>query len=67
MAGQLLRHIETNISPAFFTKETGEMLIHDFFKPAARYNWNDKISRITGEKLNPVHFVEVYCKTQVKQ
>jgi oligoendopeptidase F len=63
MAAQLLRHIETNISPEFFTKETGELLIQEFFKPAARYNWNEKIRRITGEKLNPTHFVDVYCKT----
>ncbi|MGM9949904.1 MAG: M2 family metallopeptidase, partial [Lysinibacillus sp.] len=53
MAAQLLRHIETNISPEFFTKETGEMLINQFFKPAALYNWNEKIRRITGETLNP--------------
>ncbi|QOR67153.1 M2 family metallopeptidase [Cytobacillus suaedae] len=66
MAAQLLRHIETNISPEFFTKEAGEMLINDFFKPAALYEWNEKISRVTGEKLNPAHFVDVYCKTQIK-
>ncbi|MFY3792571.1 M2 family metallopeptidase [Ureibacillus sp. MALMAid1270] len=66
MAAQVLRHVETKISPEFFTKETGEMLINEFFKPAALYNWNEKISRITGEQLNPAHFVEVYCKTQVK-
>ncbi|MGA9228206.1 MAG: M2 family metallopeptidase [Mesobacillus sp.] len=66
MAAQLLRHIETKISPEFFTKETGEMLINQFFKPAALYDWNEKIRRVTGEKLNPAHFVDVYCKTQVK-
>ncbi|MBP2239782.1 peptidyl-dipeptidase A [Cytobacillus eiseniae] len=66
MAAQLHRHIETEISPEFFTKETGEMLIKQFFKPAALYHWNEKISRVTGEKLNPIHFVDVYCKTQVK-
>ncbi|QPC47894.1 M2 family metallopeptidase [Mangrovibacillus cuniculi] len=66
MAAQLLRHVETKISPDFFTKETGDMLINDFFKPAALYDWNEKISRVTGEKLNPSHFVDVYCKSQVK-
>ncbi|MBS4217483.1 M2 family metallopeptidase [Bacillus sp. FJAT-49711] len=66
MAAQLLRHIETKISPEFFTKETGEMLINQFFKPAALYYWNKKIRRVTGEKLNPAHFVDVYCKTQAK-
>ena len=63
MAAQIQRHIETTISPEFFTKEAGELLINEFFKPAARYDWNEKIRRITGEKLNPSHFVDVYCKT----
>jgi len=62
MAAQLQRHIETEISPEFFTKEAGDMLLNDFFKPAALYDWNEKIERITGEKLNPAHFVELYCK-----
>ena len=66
MAAQLLRYIESNISPEFFAEETGELLIHEFFKPAALYNWNEKINRITGEKLSPAHFVEVYCKTKVR-
>ncbi|HLO12555.1 MAG TPA: M2 family metallopeptidase [Pseudoneobacillus sp.] len=66
MAAQLLRYIEDNISPDFFTKGAGEMLINQFFKPAAIYSWNEKISRVTGEKLNPGHFVEVYCKQEVK-
>ncbi|MEK4131930.1 M2 family metallopeptidase [Solibacillus sp. FSL W8-0474] len=66
MAAQLLRHIETEVSPEFFTKETGEVLINQFFKPAALYNWNDKIRNITGESLTPSHFVEIYCKTQIK-
>ncbi|PJK16110.1 peptidase M3A and M3B thimet/oligopeptidase F [Chryseomicrobium excrementi] len=62
MAAQLQRHIETQISPEFFTKEAGEMLLNDFFKPAALYDWNEKIRRVTGETLNPSHFVELYCK-----
>lgn len=62
MAAQLLRHIETSVSPDFFTKEAGELLINNFFKPAALYDWNEKIERVTGEKLNPSHFVDIYCK-----
>ncbi|MFD2444268.1 M2 family metallopeptidase [Bacillus sp. CGMCC 1.16607] len=62
MAAQLLRYIETTISPEFFTKEAGEMLLNEFFKPAALYDWNEKIRRVTGEKLNPAHMVELYCK-----
>ena len=49
MAAQLQRHIETKISPEFFTKD-----------------WNEKISRVTGEKLNPAHFSDVYYKTHEK-
>jgi oligoendopeptidase F len=63
MAAQLQRHIETKISPEIFTKETGEMLLNQFFKPAALYEWNEKISKVTGEKLSPSYFVDLYCKT----
>ncbi|MDP4164091.1 MAG: M2 family metallopeptidase, partial [Bacillota bacterium] len=61
MAAQLLRHIEASVSPEFFTKEAGKLLIESFFQPGALYSWNEKIQRVTGEKLNPMHFVEVYC------
>ncbi|MHC0037690.1 M2 family metallopeptidase [Pseudoneobacillus sp. C159] len=62
MAAQLLRYIENSISPEIFTQATGDMLIHQYFKPGARYNWNEKIQRITGEKLNPNHFCYYYCQ-----
>jgi oligoendopeptidase F len=61
MSAQLLRYIEKNISPAFFTKEAGTLLIEEFFKPGTRYNWNEKIKRVTGETLNPTYFVELNC------
>ena len=61
MAAQLLRHIETKISPDVFTKEAGQMLIEEFFKPGSLYNWNEKIRRVTGEKLNPAYFIEINC------
>jgi len=41
------------------------MLINEFFKPGALYNWNE-ITRVTGEKLNPTHFSDVYYKTHEK-
>ncbi|HYK72349.1 MAG TPA: M2 family metallopeptidase [Pseudoneobacillus sp.] len=66
MAAQLLRYIETSISPEFFTKATGDMLLNQYFKSAALYNWNEKISRITGEKLNPAHFCDLYCHVDQK-
>jgi peptidyl-dipeptidase A len=67
MAAQLLSYIENSISPEFFTKRTGEMLINQYFKPGALYNWNDKIKRITGEKLNPDYFIDINCKTRMEQ
>ncbi|MFD2444738.1 M2 family metallopeptidase [Bacillus sp. CGMCC 1.16607] len=66
MAAQLLRFIENSISPEFFTKATGDMLMNQYFKPGALYNWNEKIRRITGENLNPIHFSELYCQTDIK-
>ncbi|HWL25202.1 MAG TPA: M2 family metallopeptidase [Ureibacillus sp.] len=66
MAAQLLRYIENSISPDIFTKATGEMLVNEFFKPGALYHWNEKIRRITGEKLNPSHFCDLYCQMEQK-
>lgn len=66
MAAQLQRYIENSISPEIFTKATGDMLINQYFKPGALYDWNEKISKITGEKLNPSHFCELYCQTNNK-
>jgi oligoendopeptidase F len=66
MAAQLLRYIEESISSEIFTKATGDMLIHQYFKPGARYNWNEKIQRITGEKLNPNHFCHLYGQKKDK-
>ncbi|ALC90767.1 peptidase M3A and M3B thimet/oligopeptidase F [Bacillus sp. FJAT-18017] len=60
-AAQLQRHVERTISEEFFTNETGKLLVEEFFKPGAMYEWNEKIRRVTGEKLNPQHFVELYC------
>lgn len=61
MAAQLLRHIETKISSDVFTKDAGLMLMEEFFKPGSLYNWNEKIRRVTGEKLNPAYFIEINC------
>ncbi|RDU38859.1 peptidase M3A and M3B thimet/oligopeptidase F [Neobacillus piezotolerans] len=60
-AAQLQRYIERTISEDFFTEETGRLLIEEYFKPGALYSWNEKIARVTGEKLNPQYFVELYC------
>mgnify|MGYP001952791387 CR=1 FL=1 len=57
---QLQRYIEKNISTDLFTEKVGEFLLNDFFKPGALYNWNEKIERATGERLNPQHFVDQF-------
>ncbi|RHW38102.1 peptidase M3A and M3B thimet/oligopeptidase F [Neobacillus notoginsengisoli] len=61
VAAQLQRYIERNVSPEFFTEETGKLLIESFFKPGALSPWNEKTLRVTGEKLNPQYFAELYC------
>ncbi|MFE8700684.1 M2 family metallopeptidase [Cytobacillus sp. FJAT-54145] len=57
---QLQRYIEKNISEDLFTEKVGEFLVNDFFKPGAKDNWNTKIEKATGEKLNPKHFVDQF-------
>ena len=57
---QLQAHIEKEISADLFTEKAGEFLIEEFFKPGARYPWNEKIERATGEKLNPQHFLNQF-------
>lgn len=59
---QLQRYIEKNIPAGLFTKEAGDYLVNEFFKPGALYHWNEKIDRATGEKLNPQHFVDQFVK-----
>lgn len=60
-AAQLYQYIKTNISDEFFTPEVGAFIRDQFFKPGSRYHWNEKIERVTGERLNPKFFVEKYC------
>ncbi|NEY72482.1 M3 family oligoendopeptidase [Bacillus mesophilus] len=57
---QLQRYIEKNISEDLYTPKVGEFLINEFFVPGAREHWNTKIEKATGEKLNPIHFVEQF-------
>ncbi len=60
MASQLTHFIEKNISDNLFSPEVGQYLIHDFFKPGATLQWNEKIKRATGEYLNPLYFVKQF-------
>lgn len=60
-ASQLYRYIEENISKDPYKTEVGEFL-KDFFFMAARYNWNEKLERTTGEILNPQHFIDRFVK-----
>lgn len=60
-AAQLYQYVIKNVSKEFFTPQVGIFIRDQFLKPGARYHWNDKIERVTGEKLNPKFFVEKYC------
>lgn len=60
-AAQLYQYVKTNVSEEFFTSKVGTFIRDEFLKPGARYHWNDKIERVTGERLNPKFFVEKYC------
>jgi oligoendopeptidase F len=59
-ASQLQQFIETNVSEQLYTPEVGSFLKEQFFFHGARFHWNDKIEKVTGEKLNPKHFVKQF-------
>jgi oligoendopeptidase F len=61
-ASQLHRHIEDHVSKDIYTPKVGEFLKDEFFFHGARYHWNEKIEKATGEKLNPQHFVDQFVK-----
>lgn len=66
LASQLHHHIlknfklnpETDYSGS---KEVGEFLIKNIFKPSARYKWDEMIKRALGEELTAKYFVEEFC------
>lgn len=57
---QLHAYIENNISKDMFTPEVGTYLVEEYFKPGALYQWNEKIEKATGEKLNPQYFIDQF-------
>ncbi|RSK25900.1 peptidase M3A and M3B thimet/oligopeptidase F [Bacillus sp. HMF5848] len=57
---QLERYIEKNICNDLFNIKVGDFLVNEFFAPGAKDHWNTKIEKATGEKLNPIHFVEQF-------
>jgi oligoendopeptidase F len=59
---QLECYIEENVSTDLFSAEVGEWLKQEFFHPGARFHWNAKIEKATGERLNPQHFVNQFVK-----
>lgn len=61
-SAQLHQYISNEVSERFFTPTVGDFLNEQFFKPGAKYHWNEKIERVTGQKLNPQFFVDAYCK-----
>lgn len=59
-ASQLQTYIETHISQDLFTPEVGKYLKDHFFTHGARWTWNEKIEKATGEPLNPRFFIEQF-------
>lgn len=58
---QIHRYIEENFSQDPFKPEVGEFL-KQFFHMGARFNWNEKLEKTTGEQLNPQHFIDQFVK-----
>jgi len=42
--------------------KVGEFLIKNFFAPGAKYFWNDKIEKCTGEKLTAKYYAKQFVK-----
>ncbi|OIJ15739.1 peptidase M3A and M3B thimet/oligopeptidase F [Anaerobacillus arseniciselenatis] len=59
-ASQLHHYIEKNVTEDFFTHDVGTFLKDQYFIHGGRYHWNEKIEKVTGEKLNPRYFVEQF-------
>ncbi len=68
LASQLYYYITTNIlkSTDFKNqsfsgkKEVGTYLIEKVFKPGAKYQWNDMITKATGEKLTAKYYAKQF-------
>lgn len=58
---QIHRYIEESISKDPFIPEVGDFL-KQFFFMGARYHWNEKLEKSTGEQLNPQHFIDQFVK-----
>ncbi|WP_244951490.1 M2 family metallopeptidase [Sutcliffiella horikoshii] len=63
-AAQLYQHIKNNVSDEFFSLKVGAFIRDEFLAPGATYHWNKKIEKVTGEPLNPEHFIKAYCNYQ---
>lgn len=60
MASQLLGYIHKNIvrSEGYVGNPiVGDYLVENVFKPGGRYDWNTMLTRATGERLSPEHFI----------
>ncbi|TCP58253.1 peptidyl-dipeptidase A [Tumebacillus sp. BK434] len=64
-ASQLQASIERDLGVASIVGDTriGEWLTTKFFKPGARWSWNEKIEKATGEKLTPNYFVSQFVQS----
>jgi peptidyl-dipeptidase A len=63
MASQVLRFIHKDIvrkESYVGNPEAGRFLVEKIFQPGARYEWNEMLTRATGEALNPEHFIHQF-------
>ncbi|ASS74299.1 hypothetical protein CIG75_04395 [Tumebacillus algifaecis] len=63
-ASQLQAALSRDLNITSITSDTriGEWLTQKFFKPGARWSWNEKIAKATGEPLSPQYFVTQFVQ-----
>lgn len=59
-ASQFDHFIRQHVSKEMFTRETGQFFMEKVFFPGDQYNWQELISKATGEPLTPKYFVEQF-------
>jgi peptidyl-dipeptidase A len=61
IGSQLLNFLRTNIvdgdEDLVTSPKVGAWLVEKFFRPGARFMWNDLVAHATGEPVNPRYFI----------
>jgi peptidyl-dipeptidase A len=65
IASQILHYLRANVvandDDLVGSPKVGGWLVERFFRPGARYMWNDHVAFATGEPLNSRYFIEDLC------